>query len=171
MAHHNKEYSVYATGSGYKYEITESFRSETYITVSNEIDEFELKERCFPILTNVYNEEASSRATAVEYYEYAENLKTELSGSGITYNYDSWAEANYAKDVEGVYGVEVGGVEQLPHTVSKILQVTVDGNVEGTVTIQSPRMFTYNSGSGYILYSNDGHFFTTTDGSVVWKRL
>ena len=134
MAHHNKYYSVYQTGSGYKYEVTESFDDGDFVSISKELSEADLKSKCFPLLGSIYDVIGLNYSRFSETSKNAANFKNELSGSGITYDYLAWASSSYIDHYSGSFTV-VSGSGSVTYDVASNSSVSQGGTIVGSIVM------------------------------------
>jgi hypothetical protein len=161
MSHHNKYYSVYSTGSGYKYEVTESFDDGDFVSISKELSEPDLKSKCYPLLGAIYDSIALNKARAVD----------ELYTSGISDTYDTWASSSFIDKYAGSYTVdESGSAYTHSMVVSLNSDVSYQGLPNGSIEILSDRMFNYVSGSSIAMYSDDGIHYKSENGLLNWNK-
>ena len=171
MSHHNKYYSVYSTGSGYKYEVTESFDDGDFVSISKELSEVDLKAKCYPLLAMIYDSIAMNKASVVDLNTNSSDFESELSASGMTNTYDSWASSSFIDKYIGAYAVvESGSPYVHPYVVSLNSDVSYNGVANGSIEIISDRTFNYVSGSSITMYSDDGIHYKSENGLLNWSK-
>lgn len=171
MSHHNKYYSVYSTGSGYKYEVTESFDDGDFVSISKELSEADLKAKCYPLLAGIYDSLALHTARLIELTDNSSDFDTELTSSGITNTYDTWASSSFISHYSGSYVVTLSGSTWVhENEVDMASNVTNNGTSAGSIDIVSTRMFNYVTGSTIPMYSDDGVHYVSANGLLEWVK-
>ena len=172
MSNHNKFYSVYSTGSGYKYEVTESFDDGDFVSISNELNENGLKGKCYPILAGIYDNLGLHYSRFKELGKNVSDFVLQLSGSGITYDYATWASSSFVDHYSGSYSVD-DSITTRTYDVAADSSVYETGSLVGTVTFMSSRIFTFNelsSGAKETYYSDDGVHYIDSINTIVWIK-